>query len=170
MVKKEKVDLIYKYFKAGDIDLHNSIFNWLYREIADKKFTDSNKVKITEDIIKAVDLLFDEKYKEAEKTLKKAYEDYKSLKAVKEEVASGDVASGTQSSDIAEYPEKMFNKPLFRLDDDMFFKVGFTNRKERGWYSKFYGTEMGDWCRHNKGKKFLIRHKDKDIYIECEVK
>ena len=100
----------------------------------------------------------------------KTHEDYKSLKTVNEEVASGDVASGTQSSDIAEYPEKMFNKPLFRLDDDMFFKVGFTNRKERGWYSKFYGTEMGDWCKHNKGKKFLIRHKDKDIYIECEVK
>ena len=169
MLKKEKVDLIYKFYKDKKIDLPNNVFNWLY-EIADKKFTDSKKSKIIERIIDAVDLMFDEKFSQAESLFKKLYNEYKSLKTVNEEVASGDVASGTQSSDIAEYPEKMFNKPLFRLDDDMFFKVGFTNRKERGWYSKFYGTEMGDWCKHNKGKKFMIKHKDKDIYIECEVK
>ena len=169
MLKKEKVDLIYKFYKDKKIDLPDNVFNWLY-EIADKKFTDSKKSKITDRIIDAVDLMFDEKFSQAESLFKKLYNEYKSLETVKEEVSSGDVASGTQSSDIAEYPEKMFGKPLFRLDDDMFFKVGFSNRKEKGWYSKFYGTEMGNWCKHNKGKKFMIKHKDKDIYIECEVK
>ena len=55
MLKKEKVDLIYKFYKDKKIDLPNNVFNWLY-EIADKKFTDSKKSKITERIIDAVDL------------------------------------------------------------------------------------------------------------------
>jgi len=65
---------------------------------------------------------------------------------------------GTTSSDIAQ-PDKMLGgRPLFRVDNDMFNKIGFTARHKHGWYQNFYGTKVGEWCKNNKGKSFVIEN------------
>lgn len=88
---------------------------------------------------------------------------------INEEITSGDVAS-TTSADIANKPEYMFGKPLFKVSNDLFYKIGFTNRNQHGWFQKFYGTEVGEWAKSNKGKKFLVKHEEQDLFIDCEVK
>lgn len=76
----------------------------------------------------------------------------------------------TVAGDVANVPVKMLGKPLFKVSSDLFYKIGFTNRNAHGWYEKFYGSEMCDWCRANKGKKFTIKNEDNEMYIDCEVK
>lgn len=93
------------------------------------------------------------------------------MKIIKEDgEAPVSTPPATVSGDIAQTPTKLLGKPLFRLPQDMFYKVGFTDRTQNGWYKKFYGTELGDWCKNNKGKKFMIQLEGNDIFIDCESK
>lgn len=62
----------------------------------------------------------------------------------------------TQTSDIAQPYSMLHNKPVFRVDDELFCKIGYCNRKKQGWRKKFYGTSVGEWCKANKGKPFYL--------------
>ncbi len=64
----------------------------------------------------------------------------------------------TTSSDVAQPDTYLFNKPLFRVSNDMFNQIGFTARKRRGWRQKFYGCSLGKWSRENKNKPFCIQN------------
>lgn len=84
------------------------------------------------------------------------------LEYLDEETVSGDVDQG----DYKLEPDSMvFRKPCFHVDDDLFFKVGFCNRKKRGWRNKFYGTKMGDWSRKHKNQDFYIKNIEKDLLM-----
>lgn len=76
--------------------------------------------------------------------------------------------SSTQSADIAQPDRHLLGRPLFRVKHDDFFKIGF-NKRERGWWKKFYGSTMGEWCKANKGKKFTIQHEDNDWLMDLEA-
>lgn len=76
----------------------------------------------------------------------------------------------TTSGDVAPFSSMLLGKPLFRVPDSLFYKIGYSDRNQHGWYKKFYGTELGQWCKENRGKKFTIKHETKDLYIDCEAK
>ena len=76
--------------------------------------------------------------------------------------------STTQSADIAKPDKMLFGKPLFRVSNDMFHKIGFENRKKFGWNQKFYGTKVGEWARTNKGKGFTIENEDTGWLIDVD--
>lgn len=79
----------------------------------------------------------------------------------------GEVA-GTVSGDIAQPDRHLLGKPLFRVSHKDFFKIGF-NKREKGWWKKFYGSRVGDWCKNNKGKDFSIEHEDKNWLMDLKA-
>lgn len=75
---------------------------------------------------------------------------------------------GTMSGDIAQPDRMLLGRPLFRVDNDTFFKIGFSKRN-RGWWQKFYGTKVGEWCRNNKGKNFQIENEDTNWLMDISA-
>ncbi len=74
----------------------------------------------------------------------------------------------TQSADIAQPDRLLFGKPVFKVSNDMFHKIGFYNRDKGKWYQNFYGHPIGRWCRENKGKAFTIENEESGWIMDID--
>lgn len=83
-----------------------------------------------------------------------------------EETVAGDVAQ--YQKPLGNPDSTILNRPCFNCDDDLFYKIGFTNRKRNGWYNKFYGTNVGEFARKNPKKDFYIKHSNQDMLVHIK--
>jgi hypothetical protein len=75
----------------------------------------------------------------------------------------------TTSGDIAQPDRMLFGKPVFKVSNDLWYKIGCTNRNKGGWYSTFYSDpKIGSWCKENKGKPFVVENEESGWLIDVE--
>jgi hypothetical protein len=85
---------------------------------------------------------------------------------INEEGETAEVPS--QASDIAQPDRMLFGKPVFRVDNELWHKIGFENRSKHGWREKFYGTPIGKWSKENKGKGFTLENEETGWLMDIE--
>lgn len=75
----------------------------------------------------------------------------------------------TTSGDIAQPDAMMHGKPIFRVHNDLFNKIGFTCRKFRHRYMKNYeDPRIVEFCKTNKGKSYYIQDEKTGWILEVE--
>jgi hypothetical protein len=81
-------------------------------------------------------------------------------------VYDSDLTEETGTSAVAMPDGPLQNKmpcgtPYFDCDEDDFFSLHLKAKRNPGqWYKKYYGQDVGDWAKNNKGKSFYLKHNE----------
>ena len=60
--------------------------------------------------------------------------------------------------------------PYFKVNDDIFFGLHLKARKNRQWFDKHYkNTNVGGWCRKNKGRGFYLKHEENEMFRKVKA-
>lgn len=58
--------------------------------------------------------------------------------------------------------------PMFKVPDNVFWKLHSYRRKNKQWFEKFYGTKLGNWAKNNRKCRFCIQNQDTEVIRELE--
>lgn len=91
---------------------------------------------------------------------------FKNILRLTEQVMSSDIAVDNPKP-LKKMPDGL---PCFECDDDTFWHLHRNVRKDKQWWDKFYGNEIAEWGKANKGKPFYVQHEKMGLLRKIKSK